>query len=103
VECNVDIETQPKPEDPLTDIEQEGVPFSFIAVKQEVVSILIYCTTDVVLTCQVSQYHNLEREMGIYGMKKFLMKQQHSCEVELCHSLSIAMCDLKQTRALEQH
>jgi hypothetical protein len=42
VECDVDIETQPKPKDHLTDIEQEGVPFSFIAVKQEVVSILIY-------------------------------------------------------------
>jgi hypothetical protein len=42
VECNVGIKSQPRPEDHLTDIEQEGVPFSFIAVKQEVVSILIY-------------------------------------------------------------
>jgi hypothetical protein len=42
VECNVDIGFQPKPENHLRGTEQEGVPFSFIAVKQEVVSIVIY-------------------------------------------------------------
>jgi hypothetical protein len=42
VECNVDIDSQPKPEDHLRGTEQEGVPFSFVAVKQEVVSIVIY-------------------------------------------------------------
>ncbi|XP_021924553.1 zinc finger protein 112-like isoform X3 [Zootermopsis nevadensis] len=36
VECNVDIETQPGQEDHLSGVEQEGVPFSFVAVKQEV-------------------------------------------------------------------
>jgi hypothetical protein len=42
VECNVDIETEPKYEDDLTDAEQGQVPFSFIPVKQEFVSILVY-------------------------------------------------------------
>jgi hypothetical protein len=41
VECNVDIETESKSEDHLTDAEQGQVPFSFIPVKQELVSIII--------------------------------------------------------------
>jgi hypothetical protein len=41
VECSVDIETASKSEGHLTDAEQEQVPFSFIPVKQEVVSITI--------------------------------------------------------------
>jgi hypothetical protein len=40
VECDVDIETESKSED-LTDAEQGQVPFSFIPVKQELVSIVI--------------------------------------------------------------
>jgi hypothetical protein len=41
VECSVDIETESKSEDQLTDAEQRQVPLSFIPVKQEVVSFII--------------------------------------------------------------
>jgi hypothetical protein len=41
VECSVDIETESKSEDCLTETEQGQVPFSSIPVKQEVVSIII--------------------------------------------------------------
>jgi hypothetical protein len=40
VECSVDIETQPMLGH-ITEAEQEGIPFSFIAVKQEVVGIVM--------------------------------------------------------------
>jgi hypothetical protein len=79
VECSVDIASQPRPEDHLTGTEQEGgVPFSFIAVKQEVVSILIcimsgWYSPHIIMSerkgcVRANQYRSLDRGVGAIYM-----------------------------------